>query len=97
MNRDAGKILSLFLGFLVLSGCAPASPPPPLLGAPDAFGLGWIAIILIALVIYLPWKTNQDRDQKSSNNNLVDAVNEINDRLRKLERKVEDIGKGKKA
>ncbi len=79
---------------LIVSSCAPGPPLPPLLGPRDILGAGWLFIILLAFVGYMLWKKNET-GQRTNSNHLNDAINDINDRLKRLEEKIEAILKNK--
>lgn len=90
----------LFLS-IVLFGCmpgppGPAGPLPPALGGPMIMGLGWIILGIIALFsVFVILKNNYDKKPKDSEN-IMKILNDINDRLKKLEEDVEYLKKDDK-
>ncbi|RLB03797.1 MAG: hypothetical protein DRG59_11255 [Deltaproteobacteria bacterium] len=95
VRRSPGKILILVAAYLPFSGCAavpPAPPPPPLLGTPGVFGMGWIIILVLAAVVFLLWKKGESGNS-TQEDHISDAVNNMNDRLKRLEEKMEEISK----
>jgi len=83
----AGIIVGLFFPFM--GGCAPG-PPPPLLGGPGAFGIGWIILGLIAVGVAVLWKKSNDK-RPPKTDYITNALNDINDRLKNLEEKIKRL------
>ncbi len=79
---------------LLIGGCALAGPPPPIppaLGGPAIMGLGWIILGLIAVVsVFVILKNSYEKKPKNEEN-IVKALNDINERLKKLEEDVKQI------
>ncbi len=94
MKKAKVALLTALTGSILLHGCAPAPPPPPLLGPGDVFRVGWLFIILLGGIVYLLWKKNNS-EQRSGSDHLSDAINDINDRLKKVEERIEELLKHK--
>ncbi len=85
-----GMVLLLFIAFAY--GCAPGPPPPPpLLGGPGAMEFGWIILGFIALgIFFVVWKRSCERSSERTDY-ITKALNDINERLRKLEEEVKHM------
>ncbi|RLC30593.1 MAG: hypothetical protein DRH37_05005 [Deltaproteobacteria bacterium] len=89
------SLKSILAGLFV---CIPAAcaagppPPPPLLGGPGAFGIGWIILCLIAIGVVALWKKTNN-NKKTGTGYITTALNDINDRLKKLEEKMNRMEK----
>ncbi len=71
---------------LIISGCAlgPAPPiPPGLLGG----GMNWIVVGLLVWSVILLWR-NLNSNKTTRTDHLIDAINNISDRLATLEKKI---------
>ncbi len=84
---------SVFAFFI--SGCAYApGPPPPGLGGMGMFIIGWIVIILLSLILYITWQ-KKTISKKNDESYVVNALNDMNKRLKEIEDKLESKVKGK--
>ena len=79
---------------VLLSGCAP-TPLPEFAGPRDVFCFGWFIIIFLGFIGYLLFKKSE-KNKHEPPEYLNETINSIDKRLRRLEKKVEEIGKSKK-
>ncbi len=85
----------LVLGGIALSaGCAPMGPPPPLMGPGPWGGIGWLILIALGVGIYLLVRKETSSSPRDRDH-LVETVNDIHERLKRLEEILEAQGKGK--
>ncbi len=86
------QIFCLAMLPLLLQGCT-LGPPPPCIGDPRIFGMGWLILPLIIILIIIFWKKSNTTEQTSSIDYLVEALNDINERLKKLSKRLDDMEK----
>ena len=88
------KIFYCFIPLLIISvffgGCTYAPGPPSELRGMGIFIIGWIIIILLSLILYITWK-RKTFNKKNDENYVVNALNDMNKRLKKIEDKLESI------
>ena len=89
-------LVATLMGLLfIILGCAPGPPPPPpFVGSISVFLMGWILIGLIVLIIVLLWK--KDKSTSGKTTYITDAINDINERLKTLEEKIEKLNRNDK-
>jgi len=79
------------LGLMV--GCAPLGPPPPLVMGPGAWsGIGWLFLVVVGAGIWLLIRKSFS-DSSPKRDHLVETLNDIHERLKNLERKINEKGK----
>ncbi|WP_022670606.1 hypothetical protein [Hippea alviniae] len=83
-----------FLLLFAIYGCAPGppGPPPPLLGGPGVMAIGWLILGFIGIVVFafIFWK-RLDEKGKDKTDYIIQALNDINERLRRLEEDVKRL------
>jgi len=85
-------LIGLMVMFLfLLAGCAPGPSPPPFMGSIGVFLMGWILIGLIVLIVIILWKKNDSTSGRRTY--ITDAINDINERLKDLEKKIDKLYK----
>ena len=80
------------LGFLM--GCAPMGPPPPLFGPGPWSGVGWLVMVVVGIGIYLLVKKSSS-ESVPKRDQLVETLNDIHERMKKLEEKIDAMEKEK--
>ena len=84
-------LIPLSLSAFFAGGCAYApGPPPPGLGGMGMFIIGWIVIILLSLILYITWQ-KKTISKKNDESYVVNALNDMNKRLKEIEDKLESI------
>ena len=79
----------LALCCLLQAGCAPA-PAPPSMGPGEIFGAGWLFIIFVAVLVYVLLK-DKEKGCPDSPGHLNEAINDMNERLKQVEKKIEKL------
>ena len=87
-------LIILFISIFTF-GCAPGPPPPPIVGSTGFFMIGWIIIALIALIVVLLWRKNNNTEQQNEDKYIINSLNDINKRLKKLEETIENLIRNK--
>ena len=88
-------------GFIVLaalqavSGCAPGPPPPPIPPGLPGMVIGWIVIGLLVLCTVLLWK-NLSSAKPDKTDHLTNAINAMNKRIVRLEKKMDELERERK-
>jgi len=95
MGKTFSKIIICVLLGLSLSGCGPRPPVPPVLGPGIGPWLGWIVGGLAIVGGWLIFKRPTSPSQPN-NEYLINALNDINERLRVLEEKIDKMEKNNK-
>ena len=81
------------LGLMV--GCAPLGPPPPLVMGPGSWGgIGWLFLIVIGAGIWVLIRKSFV-ESSPKRDHLVETLNDIHERLKNLERKINAKEKSK--
>ncbi len=89
-KRQNRKIVYLLGLIFLLTGCAPGPPlPPPPLIFP---GFGWLIIGLIIFLFIFLWK-KYESDKPIKTDYLTEAINAINQQLKELEKKIDELAK----
>lgn len=95
MKKDVeGKTKWLYaLGIIpFVTGCAPGPPLPPVFPGLIGFGVEWIVVGFLVWAGILLWKKYSPL-MSSKRNHPTEAVDIINQRVRTLEEKVEELEK----
>ncbi len=90
------KLTWLFIILFTVYGCAPPpgmGPIPPMLSGPAIMGLGWIILGIIALFAIIAILKNTYDKKPKNVENLAKTLNDINERLKKLEDDVKQLKK----
>ena len=89
MDKKSKQIKSIyFLGiFIFITGCTPGPPPPPLFP-----GFEWLIIALAIFLAVFLWKRYLT-EKPLKTNYLTDALNAINQQLKILEKKIDELEK----
>ncbi len=92
--KGNGLILLGVVGGLLV-GCAPPGPPlPPLMGPGPWGGIGWLFLIVIGVGIWLLAK-KVSSESPPKRDHLAETLNDIHERLKQLEKKIDKMEKGK--
>ncbi|MBW1660243.1 MAG: hypothetical protein JRJ48_07075 [Deltaproteobacteria bacterium] len=89
-----GKIGMAIAGLGLLVGCAPMGPPPPLFGPGPWGGVGLLLLVVIGAGIYFLVKKSSS-EPAPRRDQLVETLNDIHERLKRLEEKIDAMEKGK--
>ncbi len=88
------KMFPVLIIALLIAGCTPG-PPPPIPPGLFRAGISWIVIGLLVWGAILLWK-NLYSTKITKTDHLTDVLNDINDRLIALEKKMNQLKRGKK-
>ena len=89
-----GKIGIAIAGLGLFAGCAPPGPPPPLFGPGPWGGMRLLLLIVIGAGIYVLIRKSSP-DSTPKRDQLVETLNDIHERLKRLEEKIDAMEKEK--
>lgn len=72
---------------IIMGGCAPGQPIPPIAG-PDFYN--WVIIVLIGIIIYLIYKRRNEKNSFSTTKD-DNTLKEIIQRVDKLEKEINNL------
>jgi len=87
--RKRTRLWSILAIASLLTGCAPGPPPPPIFPGLFGFGLGWLITGILIWTGFLFLKNRPK--EKPKTDHLTEAMNAINQRLKVLEEKIEQM------
>ncbi len=94
------RVKKVAAGFLELaalqavSGCAPGPPPPPIPPGLPGMIIGWIVIALLVWCAVLLWK-HLSSAKTDKTDHLTNAINSMNKRIVRLEKKMDELERNK--
>ncbi len=60
------------------------------MGPREIFDAGWLFIIVVAVLVYVLWK-EKEKSRPDSPGHLNEAINDMNERLKEVEKKIEKL------